>query len=68
MRGPRRNRLAVRLATLARRLDGLRVMPDIADLAREHGVCLRTIHRDLAVLEESGWWVPARVWDKAVGR
>jgi predicted DNA-binding transcriptional regulator YafY len=71
----RRNVQAVRLLRLAKRLDGCRFTPPLAQLADEFGVCARTIRRDLHTLEEAGWPVPQfryhachvqemRVWGK----
>jgi hypothetical protein len=37
-----------------------RCMPEIEVMAAEMGVCVRTLYRDLAALEEAGWPLPMR--------
>lgn len=48
-------RRALRLAT---RLQGATRMPPLVELARECGVCVRTIRRDLYALQAAGWPTP----------
>ena len=59
-----RNRGLVRALTLARRVEGLRRLPSINELAHAFNVHRRTICRDLAALEEAGWLVPERYTDE----
>lgn len=54
----RRNAGLIRALTIARRIEGMRYLLDLAPLAAEFQVCTRTIHRDLCALEEAGWPVP----------
>lgn len=53
----------VRVLTLAKRLQGCTVLPEIATLATEFRVSNRTIYRDLAALEAAHWMVPRRWLD-----
>lgn len=53
-----RNRTLLRVLTLFRRLDGCRYAPPLAELAKEFGVCERTIRRDLEALEAAGFNPP----------
>lgn len=50
-----RLRLAKRLSGLAKQLEGVRVRPDLDQLAARHGVSIRTIRRDLEALTAGGW-------------
>ena len=59
---PTRGTTLRRLLRLAGRIKGLRVAPPLAVLAEEYGVCWRTIHRDLALLERAGYVVPDHPW------
>lgn len=57
--GKARGRALVRCLRLHQRLQANHRCPPLKDLAREHGVCERTIRRDLAALEEAYYQVPA---------
>jgi predicted DNA-binding transcriptional regulator YafY len=55
-----RGRLLVRLARELLYLRARRCMPEVEVMAAEMGVCVRTLYRDLAALEEAGWPLPMR--------
>lgn len=65
--GTCRNRGLVRALVLARRIDGLRNLPSIKELAHALNVHSRTVYRDLAALEEAGYLVPPRRMDEYEG-
>lgn len=48
----------VRALRLAKRLRGVRQLPELDVLAGEFGVHKRTVRRDIYALEESGWIRP----------
>ena len=57
--GPRgRGATLMRALLLAKRIEHVRVLPSLEILAREFGVHVRTIRRDLYLLEHAGWPVP----------
>ena len=49
----------VRCLRLARYLDGRRYLPTAGEMAREVGVCERTVWRYVTALEEAQWPLPA---------
>lgn len=53
-----RNTTLVRCLMIWRRVEGRRVCPSLRVLAAEHGVCERTIRRDLEALQEARLPVP----------
>lgn len=53
-----RNWTLRRVLGLARRIDGMRMLPSLDLLADEFGVSTRTIRRDLYALEQAGWPMP----------
>ncbi len=53
-----RNQVAVRIVRLIRRLEGLRVRPNVHLLAEEFHVDKRTIYRDFEALEEAHFPLP----------
>ena len=59
-----RERVARQVVALIRLLDGRRYMPPHADLARELGVCRRTVRRYLDAIEHAGWPLPKRGWHR----
>jgi predicted DNA-binding transcriptional regulator YafY len=55
-----RHQPLIRCLRLVRFLEGRRHLPSLSVMARELGVCERTIRRYLAALEEAYWSLPAK--------
>lgn len=47
-----------RIIQLMRRLEGRRYCPSMPELARDLGVCTRTVRRYLEAMSRAGLWVP----------
>lgn len=63
-----RNESLRRILTLMRRIEGVRYLPSLHPLARDLGVCRRTVYRDLQLLELVGYTVPLYRWNERLDR
>lgn len=59
-----RNESLRRVLLLMQRIEGERYLPSLDDLARDLGVCRRTVYRDLQLLESIGHRVPLYRWNE----
>ena len=60
-----RDRVARRIVTLIRRLEGHRYMPPLRELVEHLGVSERTVCRYLDAIEHAGWPLPKRGWHES---
>lgn len=59
-----RARIARQVVQLLRLVQGQRYMPDMAGMARELGVSRRTVCRYVDAIEQAGWPLPKRGWNR----
>lgn len=63
---PGRNGSLRRVLVLMKRLEGVKYLPSLGSLARDLGVCQRTVRRDLELIESVGHKVPMWRWNERV--